>query len=237
MDFSGEQIVGVVGKIAFVFQGGATDSPGVFRAIDLATGTVAWRVETTSDARPFLVGRRFAGVVEPSQIRLFDQSVGSEKTIPVETPTAMENAAAIMDEHALIVLASGPPAISQTTLPLGAAGGTRRPWANGRLFGLDPQTLELRWTLELDGTVFPLDQPPDVPIFVINDIIPVPGANDRSLIESRLRCFDKRTGELLYHGGPAEIGGSTVFVIERGEPGSWVEVRTSKRVIRFDYRQ
>jgi outer membrane protein assembly factor BamB len=237
MDFRTEQIVGVVGKIAFVFQSGATDSPGVFRAIDLATGTAAWRAETTSDARPFLVGSRFAGVVEPSQIRLFDQSSGSEKTIPVETPAAMENAAAIIDEHALIVLASGPPDISQTTLPLGAAGGTRRPWANGRLFGLDPHTLELRWTLELDGTVFPLDQPPDVPIFVINDTVPVPGANDPSQVEGRLRCFEKRTGELLFRSGPAEIGAGAKFVVERGEPGSWVEVRTSKRVIRFDYRQ
>jgi hypothetical protein len=234
-DFSPEELVSAVESTGFVLSRHESDEAAKLRAIDFSTGAAKWTCDVDPSARPFAVGRRLIGVVEPSRLRLFDQKSGAETSVPVETPPEIDHAAAIADGHAVIILASGPATVGQTQIPLSATGGPRRPWANGRVYGLDPETLALRWTIALEETVLPLDQPPDVPIFVINDAVP-PDRPDAPTAEGRLRCYDKRSGELLYEGLQREIGRAD-FVVERGEPGSWVDVRTSKSVVRFDYRQ
>ena len=113
-------------------------------------------------------------------------------------------------------------------------GGRRRPYANGPVYGLDPRTLELKWTIPLDRSVFPLDQPRDLPLLVINDSVIAGGLNEQEIEDNRIRCFDKRTGQPL----PELVGdliGRSGLMIERSQAEGWIEIRTSKAIFRFDF--
>lgn len=229
----GRDIIAIRGRMV-ILREDAQEKGTQLSAIDFATGRPVWTQQIGATAAGFVAGD-LAGVVEPGQVRLFNATTGELRaTATCETPEGLDHAAAIVDEHALVVLGSGPPTVNQTRLPLVGTGGPRRPWANGFLHGFDPETLNLRWTLPIDESVFPLDQPVDVPIFVINDALPPADEIESPLGNDRLRIFDKRTGKLLYEGFREELGRAQ-YVVERNEAAKWIDVRASKAIVRLRY--
>jgi outer membrane protein assembly factor BamB len=76
--------------------------------------------------------------------------------------------------------------------------GYRRPFVNGPAIAFDRETGEVLWQKDLENTVFPLDQPPGLPVFVTAENRYPEHAMDSGTPGSRLRCFDRRTGELLH---------------------------------------
>jgi hypothetical protein len=234
--FKTNDLIGTEGRRAFI-NGTMGDGSRRIIALDLATGNELWSQPVNELLRACMVGQQWIAVIEPNSIRLVNQQSGEiAATADVETPRQLEYAATVADEHALVVLASGPPSVVQTRQPFRTTSGPRRPFANGRLYGFDTKSLELRWSLPFVETVLPLDQPPDIPLLVINDSVPDETVGENHIAEERLRCIDKRTGELVYEGLMHELG-RTAHVIERNADEKWIELRTSKAIIRLEYDQ
>jgi len=217
------------GKIA---PAAGADEPSGLAAVDLISGALRWKAPIDATAVEFMVGSRLVGAAGPNGIQLFQPSDGKEAArIEVSPPGEIADVYAVDDPFALMICVFGPPAVEQLRPPLMFLGNRRRPYANGTVYGLDPQTFELKWTIALDRSVFPLDQPRDIPLLVINDaVLRVP-----ELREDRIRCFDKRTGRQVGKELRGDLVGSTGLVVERSQQDGWVEVRTSKAIFRFEF--
>lgn len=76
--------------------------------------------------------------------------------------------------------------------------GYRRPFVNGPACAFRRDSGELLWRSELGNTVFPLDQPKDLPVFVTAEGRYPEHPMDSGTHGSRIRAFNRQTGELLY---------------------------------------
>lgn len=215
----------------------ATDTePSGLAAVDLTTGHVRWKQSIADGSVDFMVSDRLVGAVEPKAIRLFDPVTGQERSsVPITPPNDITDVYAVDDPFSLMICVFGPPAVEQLRPPLMLVGNRRRPYANGTVYGLDPQTLELKWTIPLDRSVFPLDQPRDIPLLFINDAVIVIDENGLELRDDRIRVFDKRTGRQVGKDIRGAYVGSYGMAIERSQADGWVQVRTSKGIFRFDF--
>jgi len=201
------------------------------RVLDLKTGQQKWKLALDPSAVEFVVGRRLVGSVDAKGISFFDPADGTEKKrVAIQAPDTAD-VYAIDDPFAVMVGVFKQPAVEQLRPPLQLLGNRRKPYANGTVYGFDPKTLELKWSIPLDRSVLPLDQPRDIPLLVVHDALAV---GPQELREDRIRCFDKRTGQLAGD-LKRDLVGSTGFVIERSQRDGWVDIRTSRGVFRFDF--
>jgi outer membrane protein assembly factor BamB len=213
------------------------DEPSELSAMNLKTGDLLWKQPIEAGAVDFTVGRRLVGAAESKSIRLFDAADGTEKgRVAIESLPDIADVYAVDDPFVLMICVFGPPVVEQLQPPLMLVGGRRRPYANGIVYGLDPRTLELKWTIPLDRSVFPLDQPRDIPLLAIHDAVIAEVKSDVPIREDRIRCFDKRTGRLVGQELRGEPVGTSGMVIERSHSAGWIELRTSKAIFRFDFQ-
>jgi hypothetical protein len=146
----------------------------------------------------------------------------------------------VVDQHYLFVSLSGAiddPALLRSTRAAGLHlnDGYRRRLVNGVLCAFDRRTSALLWQRPFENVVLPLDQVMDVPILFCNESRAPAGEQSNGAFEGRIRCFDKRTGELLYDW---TIGVPNVyFAVERNLDGLWVELRLPGQIVRFDYSE
>jgi len=212
------------------------EEPSELSAMDLKTFERLWTQPLERKAVDFTVGRRLVGAVEEKSIRLFDPSDGAEKgRVPIESRPELADVYAVDDPFALMICVFGPPAVEQLQPPLMLVGSRRRPYANGIVYGLDPDTLQLKWTIALDRSVFPLDQPRDIPLLAIHDAVVSEVKAEVPIRADRIRVFDKRTGR---QAGPELNGeqvGTSGFVVDRSQRQGFVELRTSRAIFRFDF--
>ena len=160
-------------------------------ALDLKSGQRRWKQSIDPAAVEFMVGRRLVGSVDAKAIQFFDPVDGSEKKkVSIEPPAEIVDVYAIDDPFAVMVGVFGKPAVDQLKPPLQLLGNRRKPYANGIVYGFDPETLELKWSIPMEKSVFPLDQPRDLPLMVIWDaVIAPPTAELRKRLDA---CFDER---------------------------------------------
>jgi outer membrane protein assembly factor BamB len=230
--FPVESLIGVVDRTAFILQPGAERE---IQAIDLADGRVQWRAVVDAAAIGFLIESRFVGVLEPGRLRFFDQTTGSiVATREVAAPPNCESVQVIADSFALIVLASAAPGIEQSRPPLVYLAGYRRPWVNGVIFGFDPQTLDVRWTRPDTTCVVPFDQARDIPIWFLEEAEAGPEAEENQARPSKVRGYDKRTGEEVFDFTPGTTG-RAMMTIERDQSAGWIDFRASRKILRLDY--
>ncbi len=231
---------GACGGLAIV-RTGRPEAPGIpatepstLAAIDLRTGQPRWREPIADGAVDFRVGDRLIGTVEPGRLRLLDLATGHERlNVGLNLPDEISAVHVVDDPWALMIGVFGPVAVEQLRPPLMHVGSRRRPFANGVVVGLDPESFVTRWTLPLERSVFPLDQPRDLPLLVIADAV-LKGANGIDFEEGRVRCFDKRKGRQI---GPDLMTGSahTGMTIERSQREGWIDIRTKSSIHRFDF--
>jgi hypothetical protein len=216
-------------------------------ALNLKTGQRRWTRAIDPGAVEFMVGRRMVGTVDAKGIEFIDPVDGREKKrVLIEAPAEIVDVYAVDDPFAVMVCVFGKPAVEQLKPPLQLLGNRRKPYANGMVYGFDPDSLELKWSIPLEKSVFPLDQPRDLPLLVIWDaVIAAPTAEQLKRVErdvqgtydlreDRIRCFDKRTGRQVGGDLKGEYVGSTGIVIERSQQAGWVDVRTAKGIYRFE---
>lgn len=157
---------------------------------------------------------------------------------PVTVPRPLVHLRTIIDEHRIIVVLSG--MRMDEGLEAATRGGGihsnesfRRIIVNGPWYAFDRSTGEPLWCATLDNASLLLDQPVDVPILVCNELRYPADRIGQGALVGRVRCFDRRSGDLLYDDQVPAV--HTYFLVERDVDEHWVELRLPGRVVRFDY--
>ena len=131
---------------------------------------------------------------------------------------------AFVDPDSIHVIVSGPP--SDPAFPTPAGGvhlneGYRRATVNGTWHAFERDSSALRWSRAIENASLLLDQALDVPLLVFNEHIYPPDSVGQGTLVQRVRCFDRRTGELLYE---SQVSAPhNYFVVERDEAASGSE--------------
>jgi hypothetical protein len=210
--------------------------------IDLVSGHTVWSHEFAAGAGAFPIDSARCGVVEPGgAIHFVSLADGTAALVAeVDCPNPLLAVDCVVDQHYLFVSLSGAiddPALLRSTRAAGLHlnDGYRRRLVNGVLCAFDRRTSALLWQRPFENVVLPLDQVMDVPILFCNESRAPAGEQSNGAFEGRIRCFDKRTGELLYDW---TIGVPNVyFAVERNLDGLWVELRLPGQIVRFDYSE
>ncbi len=178
--------------------------------LNLATGKTLWKRSWDGGSIPFEIDEFWMGILTPSkQIELFDLSNG--KTVsnhPLISESPVERIyCSVLDTDLLLMFSS---AIEHQRMLQSEQirGGFRRPWVKGTLLCIDRETGGEKWSMQLDQTELPLDQTPELPVFVTaqrrgptfdteeeeTDLPPKTELPPGTI----LRCYDRRNGKLLH---------------------------------------
>jgi hypothetical protein len=213
-------------------------SPYALTQWDLVGDAAVWKAEFPAGTACFPVDVRRCGVLAPegtmTLLRLDDGQPIASHT--VEMPPQVVRVVAFVDPDSIHVIVSGPP--SDPAFPTRAGGvhlneGYRRAPVNGTWHAFDRDSGEWRWSRAIENASLLLDQALDVPLLVFNEHIYPPDSMGQGTLVQRVRCFDRRTGELLH-----ESQGSAphnYFVVERDEAAGWIDLRLPGQIVRFDY--
>lgn len=214
--------------------------PYQIELLDLTTGQPVWSAEFQAGSACLPIDPAVCGVLEPEGmlhlVRLADGvALASHR---VEVPETVTRIVSLYDADTAFVVVSGPRTDAALEAATPAAGlqtneGRRRAIVNGAWHALDRHTGALRWSRTLDNASLPLDQALDVPLLVCNEHTYPADRIGQGVPIQRVRCFDKRTGELVYDG--VHDARHNYFIVERDESAGWVEVRLPGEVVRFDY--
>ena len=182
---------------------------------DLRSGMPRWSRSLSPHDIPFEVDHRTLGILHSNKAhahhKTHSQHEGSEGNVELilrETgDTLIVHSVTVPDQVTRIVSLPG-----RTGLLLAISGqvtderlasarqphqGHRLPMINGQLLSLDPVDLSVNWSRPFPNTVLPLDQPGHLPLFITAETRYPDHPMDSGVPGSRVRCFDRRTGEKL----------------------------------------
>jgi hypothetical protein len=241
-EYSPEQALLTSGSRILLETGGVDPSgvrsPYTLTLWDLVADTAVWKAEFPAGSACFPVDGRRCGVLVPdgkmALLRLDDGQPIASHT--VEAPPQVVRVVAFVDPDSTHVIVSGPPDNPAFPSPAGGVHlneGYRRATVNGTWHAFERNSGAWRWSREVDNASLLLDQALDVPLLVFNEHIYPPDSIGQGTLVQRVRCFDRRTGELLY-----ESTGSAphnYFVVERDEAAGWIDLRLPGQIVRFDF--
>lgn len=208
--------------------------------VDIALGITVWDAAYPPGAVCFPIDQELCGVLAPGGLlRLVRLVDGTElASHSVDVPATVTRIVRLCDADSLFVVISGPRTDAALEAATPAAGlhtneGHRRAIVNGTWHAFDRSTGALRWSRPLDNASLLLDQAFDVPILICNEHTYPPDRIGQGVPVQRIRCFDKRSGELVYEG--FHDARHNYFIVERDAAAGWVELRLPGEVVRFDY--
>jgi hypothetical protein len=215
-------------------------APYRIELLDSAAGATVWSGEYQPGAACFPICHQVCGVLEPEgALRLVRLVDGVDlATHRVNVPATVTRIVSLCDAATMFVVVSGPRTDAALEAATPAAGlhtneGRRRAIVNGAWQAFDRETGALRWSRTIDNASLLLDQALDVPLLVCNEHTYPPDRIGQGVPIQRVRCFDRRTGELVYDG--FHDARHNYYIVERDAAAGWVEVRLPGEVVRFDY--
>lgn len=212
-----------------------TDSPTKLLAQDLLTGKPLWQREHPAGSVVLRVDESRLGVIEPAgQLRFLSLSEGRELAKQeVSLPKPLSLAHALFDDQRLFVILSGPVTEPSWLNTQQDRGGYRRPLLNGWLLAFDRRTLQAQWTIPAKNLPFAVDQPQEMPFFVLPYKRPSDDSVDGQHSDGVLHLIDKRTGkEVLYDTGGLN---NVYFALEPDALERRIDVLLSRRRLRLEY--
>ena len=220
-DHDREDIVAVVGVDVIVARGDprkysteaeslnatpeSARSPMQLERVDVRRNESEWQRAWPAGSIPFELDDHWIGVLLPSRDFEFVDLKSGETVVTHQLPLGkpIELIACSVAEQDLIVAFSHHVEDSRLTIAPQLQRGFRRPFVSGPMIGFDRETGEWKWMNQLEDTVFPCDQPPDLPLLVTAEARYPPQAESRGrsvehlVFGSRIRCYDRRTGTLV----------------------------------------
>ncbi len=201
---------------------------------------------------------------ELNEIELIDQSTGETiSTITIPLDHAVKNIYSCVFETDVLIMLSDKLPESDFAMQKRIRSGYRRPAVVGTLACLDRETGGLRWNLPLAPTELVLDQPAELPVFVTAAYYPPPFApaeaiedrkeektpdtdepsavpdepvakNETDPIGVVIRCYDRRTGQLLHelHDPNESLPSYTVL---GNRPESFIRIQTLRTRLQINY--
>ena len=202
---------------------------------DVVTGETLWQRDVPSGSVVLRVDDSRFGVVEPAGMLRFLSLTDREELSKQEVslPKSLSTAHVLGDDQRLFVILSGPVTETSWLATQQDRGGFRRPMLNGWVHAFDRRSLKSLWTIPAKNLPFAIDQPNDLPFFVLPYLRPSDDSTDGQHSDGVLHLIDKRTGqEVLY-----DIGGlnNVYFALEPDALQQRVEILTTKRRIRLDH--
>lgn len=228
-------------------RGGIEFSELFLTRFNLVTGEVVWQRRWGGKGLPFNVDDRLMGVlITPADKKHFDPVTGSTirqrmeetsqevelidlktgQTVSTQTippATVIDRIYCSVFDRDVLVIFSEAIADEEERRQEQIRGGFRRPWVKGPVFCFDRETGVRRWSINLPESEFPLDQPPELPVFVTaevrsakepfvwkdpdSDVIPSDESKSETVLTSEpevlppgvfIRCYHRETGELLH---------------------------------------
>ncbi|HWL07182.1 MAG TPA: PQQ-binding-like beta-propeller repeat protein [Planctomicrobium sp.] len=193
----------------------------IVRRLNLQSGKTHWERRWESRSLPFEVDERWMGILTPgNQVELFDQQTGNTvSTHTMEFPNPVERVYSTVFDTDVLLMFSEPVENLRYRRLSQIRGGYRRPWVKGKLVCIDRETGALRWTLTLEETELPLDQPPELPVVITAEYRSPGYSSDITATEEEMeevtepepmkeeipeksgviiRCYDRRSGNLLH---------------------------------------
>ena len=175
------------------------------------------------------------GVVEPAgTLRFLSLTDGRELSqANVSRPKLLSMAHVFADDLRLFVILSGPVTEAKWLNTAQDRGNYRRPLLNGWLHAFDRLSLKLLWTIPAENLPFAVDQPNDLPFFVLPYKRPSDDSTDGQHADGVLHLIDKRTGEKVFF---AAAGLNNVyFALEPDSLQQRIDVLMQKTRLRLEY--
>jgi len=204
--------------------------------IDLATNSTVWNRTFAKGSQPFSINHKMFGVLEPDgNLRLLQLSTGDFfSSAQLDISQKVTGLFATTDERHLYVVVSEPlknPAQVGVNLFLN---NYRRPTVNGKLICFERRSGKLQWKTNLQDAVFPLIQPKEVPILILN-YWQAKANGDNQNPEGILVILDKRSGAELYRTTGQKLGGR--YVLHADADSGTINFKTQYQTISLQYQQ
>ncbi|MEW4487847.1 PQQ-binding-like beta-propeller repeat protein [Thalassoglobus sp. JC818] len=172
------------------------------RWMDLATDEPVWVKQFPTSSIPFEFDRdRFGVLGEEGQVEIFNVETGElffAEEIDELADRDIERIVCSVGQNDCLVIFSE--AVSDPSLVNApqTRKGFRKELVNGIAILFERQDGQPAWIRPLENTVFPLDQPVDLPVFVTAESRFPEDAMDQQVPMSRVCVYDRRSGELLH---------------------------------------
>jgi outer membrane protein assembly factor BamB len=203
--------------------------------LDVVTGKSIWQREHPVGSVVLKVDESRTAVVEPAgTLRFLSLANGRELSkADVALPKPLSTAHVFSDDQRMFVILSGHVTEPRWLITMQDRGGYRRPLLNGWLLAFDRRSLKPLWTIPTKNLPFAVDQPPDVPFFVLPYKRPDADSVDGAISDGVLQLIDKRTGqEIFLDAGSLSL---VYFALEPDSLQKQVDVLMQQRRLRLEY--
>ncbi|MCA9087134.1 MAG: PQQ-binding-like beta-propeller repeat protein [Planctomycetaceae bacterium] len=201
---------------------------------------LVWALQRPAGTIPFAIDEEWFGLLQnDGQMELVELATGKVMSeLRLELPGPVTRIGCSVGEQTLLIAVSGPMEDLRLRNASQLHDGYRREFVNGPLLCLHRQTGELLWMTDLENEVFALDQPADLPVFVLTSSRQ-PDAdgsgNSSQALQSRIRIFNRRDGSLLYEND--SLGSRWNFHAVYGNAErQQISIKTQSVLFELDYR-
>lgn len=168
---------------------------------NLVTGQVYWQRSWKEAAVPFTIDGRWFGIYQTNGklelLNILNGEVIAEHQIGAFAE--VRKIACHVGQNDLLLLISEELSDEKILNANQSNSGYRKVLANGPLLCLDRSDGSLLWQRRLNNSVFPLDQPVDLPVFVTAGSRFPDEPMDDQTPGSRIELYNRHNGERLYH--------------------------------------
>ena len=207
--------------------------------IDLVSGREIWSRSFLPAAVPFRIDPESFGILDPKGsmqiVQLKDGKLLSE-TGELAIPKTLTGLCTSVDEQRLFVALSGPFANAANMRANEQRYDFRGACVNGPLYAFDRRTGILLWKADLADALFPLDQPKEAPLLVLDYARAETDAVGSDKVLDVIRCLDKRTGRIDYQHEMAASGLSP-WILETDVDQKRITLRITEQTVRFEYSE
>lgn len=168
--------------------------------LNLSTGQTVWAREWEPRAIPFEIDARWCGVYTPGgSIEILDIATGRSVIVhDLDLPQKISKIVCSVGQWDHLLIFSSTVEDEKILNATQPNSGYRRTTVQGPIVCINRQNGQLLWKSELENTVFPLDQPVDLPVFITAGSRFPESAMDDAAPGSRIQMFNRQTGDLIY---------------------------------------
>ncbi|MEZ5944603.1 MAG: hypothetical protein R3C18_24715 [Planctomycetaceae bacterium] len=195
-----------------------------------------WKQEFAAGTIPFEIDQEWIGVLEPDgTVQILELQSGKKiASHMVELPEAVHKVACSVGEETLLVAISGEVDDADLLAAQQVHEGFRRELVNGPLLCLNRRSGEKLWESRLKNTVFSLDQPRDLPVFVLTSSRM---DEEKSVApRSTLEIYDRRTGAEIYRSEDASPIW-TFYSVSGEVETKRIRIKTQRVLFELDYNE
>ena len=174
-------------------------TPLIIARTDLLSGRQQWEREWPPFSIPFPFDERHFGVAQQTTLDLIDRTNGQTwRSHSLATEERLTHVRVSSGAQSVLIVTSSEVDDQRLLHAPQRNRGFRHPLVNGHLLAVRRDSGDLIWDREFPNTAFPLDQPIGYPIFITSELRLPESQMDSGAPGSLLRCYDRRTGNLLY---------------------------------------